>query len=175
MDLLLHLLKHRFLYQDLVNVLSHELAHALIGRATDEQSPKWFHEGLAEHIQMKQDYANPIPDLAGTGRVISFPVIEPILQGFAEGQLITLAYGEAAWVVHYLEAEHGVGAIHGFLDAFRRGLTTEEAVDDVLGLTVVEFDTDFRRWALEEAPSAWPTRVYRYDRELEVPFERSGG
>lgn len=163
----------RSLDPELVAVLSHELGHAMIGRATDEQAPKWFHEGLAVHVQMKQRRANPIPDLDAAGRVIAFPVIEPILAGFAEGQLIDLAYSEAAWVVHYFEAEHGIASLSRFLDAFRRGDTTPEAVERVLGMSPAELDRSFRRWAMEEAPRAWPSQVRRYDRELDVPFERS--
>ena len=114
----------RSLDPELVAILSHEVGHAMIARATDDQAPRWFQEGLAEHIQMSQDWANPFPDLEVTSRVLAFPVIEPILAGFAEAQLIELAYGEAAWVVHYIEARHGVTGIHRLLDAFRAGMDT---------------------------------------------------
>lgn len=163
----------RSLHPEIVSILSHELAHAMIGRATAEQAPKWFHEGMAEHVQMTQDWINPIPDLHAASRVIAFPVIEPILRGFAEPQLLELAYGEAAWTVHYIEARHGVGALHRLLAAFRDGSTTPEALERVLGVTEAEFDAAVRRWCLESAPATWPTRVRRYDHELDLPFERS--
>lgn len=163
----------RSLHPELVSILSHELAHAMIGRYTDEKAPKWLHEGLAEHVQMTQDWINPVPDLAAAGRVIAFPVVEPILQGFAEPQLIELAYGQSAWTIHYVEARYGVKALHGLLAAFRDGATSEEAVQQVFGMSVADFDADVRRWCVAEAPAVWPTELRRYDHEYDLPFERS--
>lgn len=163
----------RSLHPELVSILSHELAHAMIARYTDDQAPKWLHEGLAEHVQMKQDWINPYPDLAASDRLIAFPVIEPILNGFAEPQLVELAYGQAAWVVHYVEAEHGVPALHRLLDAFRQGATTEAALTHALEMDAPGFDLAVRRWGTGEAPGAWPTEVRRYDHEFDLPWERS--
>ena len=163
----------RSLDPELVAILSHEVGHAMIARATDDQAPRWFQEGLAEHIQMSQDWANPFPDLQATSRVLAFPVIEPILAGFAEAQLIELAYGEAAWVVHYVEARHGVAGIHRLLDAFHDGMDTEEALRSVFDTSVEGFHAGLLQWAVEEAPAAWPTKIRRYDKEYDVPFERS--
>lgn len=160
----------RSLHPELVSVLSHEVAHALIGRATFDQAPNWFHEGLAQHVEMLHGRINPIPDLAERDRVIAFPLLEPILDGFAEPQLVELAYGESAWVVHYLEAEFGVEAIHGLVAAFRKGRTTDEALREVVGMDRVRFDRAFRAWALEEAPAAWSTEQVRYDRRAGIPF-----
>lgn len=163
----------RSLHPELVSILSHELAHALIDRRTEENAPKWFHEGLAEHIQMTQDWANPIPDLHAAGHTIAFPVLEPILQGFAEAQLIEIAYGQSAWAIHYVEASHGIRALHRLMDAFRAGADTEEALQRVFGMTVADFHQAAWQWCLEDAPMAWPTQVRRYDHEYDLPFERS--
>src|SRR5207237_311472 len=35
-----------------VALMSHELCHAMIAQATNEQAPHWFHEGLAQRIEM---------------------------------------------------------------------------------------------------------------------------
>jgi len=162
----------RSLHPRLVSIVSHEVAHALIGQATFDQAPNWFHEGLAQHVEMLPGRVNPIPDLAREGRVITFPLIEPILDGFAEPQLVDLAYGEAAWVVHYLEAVHGVKSIRGFVRAFREGLTTEQAIDRVLGMSVAEFDRAVWDWCIHQAPASWPTQLVRYDEEFDQLVQR---
>ncbi len=42
----------RSLHPELLSILSHELAHAMIAAATHDQAPHWFQEGLAQHIEM---------------------------------------------------------------------------------------------------------------------------
>lgn len=163
----------RSLHPELVAILTHELAHAMVGQATDDQAPHWFQEGLAQHVEMGTGRINPIPELVRTERVLAFSMIDPILRGFSEPQLVDLAYGESAWVVHYIESEHGVRAVRRLIDAFAAGKTTEEAVGEVLGLTVEELDRAAWRWCAEEAPQAWSNEVRRYDREHEGIIRRS--
>lgn len=148
---------------ELVQILSHELAHAMIAGATNDQAPHWFQEGLAEHIEMGVGRINPLPDLMRTGRALSFPTLEPILSGFAEPQLVDLGYSEAAWTVHFLEARFGVKAIHGMLKAFAEGRTTDQAVHQVSGLTPAALDGALWKWGTTVAPQARNLEVRRYD------------
>lgn len=163
----------RSLHPQIVSVLSHELAHAMITRATRDNAPKWFHEGLAQHVEMVPGRINPVPDLAREGRLLSFPMIEAVLDGFAEAKLLELAYGEAAWVVHYIEAEHGVSAIRGLIAAFAEGATTEQALASVLDMSVEELDRAAWSWCKNEAPLAWPTELRRYDLEHDQLVRRA--
>lgn len=148
---------------ELVQILSHELAHAMIAGATKDQAPHWFQEGLAEHIEMGVGRINPLPDLMRTGRALSFPTIEPILSGFAEPQLVDLGYSEAAWTVHFFEARFGVKAIHGLLRAFAEGKTTDQAVHQVTHLTPAALDRELWQWGTTVAPQARNLEVRRYD------------
>lgn len=151
------------LHPELVQILSHELAHAMIAGATRDQAPHWLQEGLAEHVEMGLGRLNPLPDLARTGRALSFPTVEPILSGFAEEQLVDLGYAEAAWTVHFIESRFGVKAIHGLLDAFAAGKTTDEAIQAVCGLSPAEFDRALWDWGANKAPQARNLEVRRYD------------
>ena len=148
---------------ELVKILSHELAHAMIAGATKDQAPHWFQEGLAQHIEMGLGRINPLPDLKRTGRALSFPTIEPILSGFAEPQLVELGYSEAAWTIHFFEARYGVKAIHGLLNAFAEGKTTDEAVHQVCRLTPAALDNALWTWGTTVAPQARNLEVRRYD------------
>ncbi len=161
------------LHPRLVSVLSHEVAHALLAQETYDRAPDWFQEGLAQHVEMVPGRVNPIPDLEATGRVISLPMIEAILEGFAEPQLVDLAYGESAWVIHYLEAVHGVKTIRAFAEAYSRGLSTEQVIREVLGQSVSELDHAVWTWCVDSAPSGWPTEIVRYDQELDGIVRRS--
>jgi hypothetical protein len=155
----------RSLDPGLVTILSHELAHAMVDQAAQEEVPKWLNEGLAQHVEMVQRQINPIPDLpAYRFSHLALPVLEGILQGFAGFQLVDLAYTQAVWVVHYIEAVHGVPAIHNLIQAYGSGATTDEALLEALGMTVEEFDQAAYLWCRDEAPSLWPTTLLRYDK-----------
>ncbi|MBZ0112281.1 MAG: hypothetical protein K8J08_07475 [Thermoanaerobaculia bacterium] len=158
----------RSLHPMLISILSHELAHAMIDQRTGDQAPSWFHEGLAQHIEMVQNDVNPVPDLYATSRVLTLPVVQSILGGFAEPQFVSLSYGQAAWTVHYIEAKHGVKGIHRMLEAFSRGEDTEAALQSTFGHTVSEFDREFWTWSVEKAPTMWPATLRRYDEEAHL-------
>jgi hypothetical protein len=156
----------RSLHPRLVAILSHELAHAMIAAATHDQAPHWFQEGLAEHIEMGMGRLNPLPDLARANRVLSFPTIDPILRGFAEPQLVDLAYAEAAWMINFIEARYGVEAIHRLIAAFAAGRTTDQALQAIGGGSPAELDRAFWKWGSTQAPQARVVEVQRYDKEI---------
>ncbi|MEM7587622.1 MAG: hypothetical protein AAF560_29820 [Acidobacteriota bacterium] len=156
----------------IISILSHELAHAMIADYTQDRAPKWLHEGLAQHVQMVQDFVNPIPDLHRASRILAFPVIEMVLSGLAEPQLVELAYSEASWIVHFIEARYGKAGLRRLMDAFARGLDTEQAIRRAFKLSMKSFEKKAWAWCLNEAPAAWPTELYRYDRDFNPYLER---
>ena len=125
----------RSLHPSLVATLSHELAHAMIDERSAGRAPKWFHEGLAQHIQMADQPLNYLAELRETSRSVAVPVLEPILRGFSEPQFVQMAYGQAAWLAHYLEERSGPRVFRRLMDAFARGLDSEEAVAEAVGVS----------------------------------------
>lgn len=144
-----------------VALLTHELAHAMIAERTGDNAPRWLHEGLAQHVQMLQGRLNPISGYKVKGTLVSFPLIEPSLDGYSPA-LAVLGYDEGLWTLHYVEARYGVSGIHRLLDAFRAGKTTDEALASAFGTTVAEFDRDLWRWCLDEAPEVWKVDLVLY-------------
>jgi tetratricopeptide (TPR) repeat protein len=155
-----------------VAIMSHELAHALIAQRTADRAPHWFHEGLAQHVEMQvEGRVNPIADYRSTDRLLAFPLIEPALQSFSSAVWVTAAYDEALWTMNYIEARHGVAGIHRLLDAFRAGRTTGEALAGALGTPVDRFDREVWDWCTRQAPRAWRLEVVRYDGGDQQPRE----
>lgn len=154
-------------HPDLLQIYSHEVAHAMIDIATGDRAPSWFHEGLAGHIEMHQRQVNPMPDMHEAGHDLTFTLLEPTLAGWADPQLVELAYANAAWALHYVETRHGIRGIHKMLDAYRRGNDTEGALRRALGVSVESFDEGFRRWALNDAPAIWSTEVVDYHKNFD--------
>lgn len=161
------------LHPELVRILSHELCHALIAQATHDRAPAWFHEGLAQHVEMGTSRTNPLPDLQASGRAIAFPVVNAILAGFAEEQFIELAYAESAWAVSFLEARWGNAGLRHLMAAFAAGKTDEQALREVTGLDLAAFDRAFWDWGAHRAPAVRELPVFRFDLELDGPVRRS--
>lgn len=155
----------------LVAVVSHELAHALLSGATREQAPRWFQEGLAQHLEMGSLAVNPLPELEASGRTLAFPALEPILDGFAEPQLVELAYAESAWAVAYVESRWGVEGIRRLVREFAAAASTERAIAALGGGDLDRFDRAFRSWGAERAPASRRREARRFDRELDRPFD----
>lgn len=151
----------------IVGIVSHELAHAMIDIRTDGRAPKWLHEGLASHVEMSQPGINPIPEMHKVGRDLNFSIVDPVLAGFSEPQLVDLAYSHATWALHYVEATHGRRGIHRLLDAFRDGHDTEGAIRKTFGQSIEDFDRTWRRWCLDSAPRQWPTQLVQYEKAFD--------
>ena len=162
----------RSLHPKLVAILSHELAHAMIAAATRDRAPHWLQEGLAQHIETGTKRRNPLPALVRDRRALAFPAIDPVLRGFAEPQLVDLAYSEAAWTVHFIEIRFGVEAIHRLLGAFAAGSTTEQALAAACGVSPAELDRALWKWGTSEAPSSRLLAARRYDVEYNVQLIR---
>src|SRR5262249_52968675 len=136
--------------------------------ATHDQAPHWVQEGVAQHVEMGAERVNPLPDLAKTGRALAFPTLDLILRGFAEEQLVGLAYNEAAWTMAFLEARFGERAIPRLLAAFAAGRTTEQVLQSTFGLTPAELDRAFWAWGTGPAPRVRNLEPRRYDQEYDT-------
>ncbi|HEY5610510.1 MAG TPA: hypothetical protein VIL97_04835 [Thermoanaerobaculia bacterium] len=147
---------------EIVAILSHELAHAMIAQATNDQSPKWFQEGLAQKVEMARYKTNVFADHEDHN-LLSLPSVEGVLVGFPEVTMIQQSYLESFGVLQYIEARYGVQGIVRLQQAFRSGMTTEEAVKSLFSQSLEEFDRNAREWGKKEAPKIWIGEIKRYD------------
>ncbi len=147
----------------IVGVMTHELAHAMITRVTEDRAPAWVHEGLAQHVEMYQVSANPIREYERRGTRLSFPVIEDVLTGFSSPYFVPLAYEQARWGFHFLDTRFGARGIHRLLAAYREGLDDEAAVRKAFGLSLEELDTKTWAWCRDQAPNRWKTHLIDYE------------
>ncbi|MFL6231891.1 MAG: hypothetical protein ACJ76N_02035 [Thermoanaerobaculia bacterium] len=147
-----------------VSILTHELAHAMIAERTEDRAPRWFQEGLAQHVEMVDDDVNPIAGYRDKGTLTSFPLIEPALGSFSPA-LIGIGYDEARWTFHYVEHRYGKAGIQRMLEAYRAGKTTDEVVTGALGVPVPRFNQELWDWCATQAPAAWKVPIVRYDEE----------
>jgi tetratricopeptide (TPR) repeat protein len=145
-----------------VSILTHELAHALITEKTADRAPRWFQEGLAQHVEMVDEDVNPIAGYRDKGNLASFSLIEPAIGSYSPA-LIAIGYDEARWTLHYVEQRYGKAGIQRLLDAYRAGQSTDEAVMAALGVPVSRFNQELWEWGANQAPPVWKVPIVRYD------------
>ncbi len=130
---------------EVVAILSHELCHALIAQATNDQAPRWFHEGLAQRVEMRRYHANAF-NMYDDNRLLAVSLIDSVMRGSPDPDMIGEAYIESQTVIRYIESAYGHAGVAKLLAAFRNGATTEDAIRALTGDSVAAFDQHLRGW-----------------------------
>ena len=128
-----------------VALMTHELCHAMIAQATNDQAPHWFHEGLAQRVEMRQYHANAF-NMYDDSRLLAASLLDPVLATSSDSDVIAEAYIESQTVIRYIEATYGETGVKMLLESFRNGATNEEAIGHLTGHSLAQFDTNLRTW-----------------------------
>ncbi|MEA2571316.1 MAG: hypothetical protein QOI24_3317 [Acidobacteriota bacterium] len=145
-----------------VALMSHELCHAMIAQATNDQAPHWFHEGLAQRIEMVPYQANAF-NMYDDNRLLSISLIDDIVTGSPDPDMIGEAYIESQTIIRFVEAEYGAAGVAKLIAAFRDGATTDEAIARLAGSSVADFDTKLRAWGRNGRKVFENDDITRYD------------
>lgn len=157
-----------------LETIAHELAHLYLSRASRDRAPVWFHEGLAKVLE-KVPLGQPIgahlsPSNKAllakhheAGTLLPFSAFHPSIALLPTQEQAALAYAEAADFVEQFISEHGLEGLRLAIHQNALGLTIEEALEQVAGMSF---------HAMEEA---WRSSLgrYTYDpdlKELEKRF-----
>ncbi len=151
---------------EIVGILTHELCHAMLAQATNDQAPHWFQEGMAKRMEMVGMTRNAF-NMYDDSKLLAFSLLDSVLRDSPDPDMIGEGYLESEAVVRYIEAKYGKGGITTMIEQFRNGATTEEAIQKVSGLPVAEFDRQFRLWGRAERRFFETPIVVRYDLEDE--------
>ncbi len=128
--------------------IPHEVSHQVIYQTTRNPynvPPKWLDEGLAVLNQQAVDgFLQSAFETARDNRTL-YPL--RVLNGSfpADRQKSFLAYGQSVQVVRYIMKKYGEGAIGRILEAFKGGVSYDEAVQAGLGIGLDALD---REWKL---------------------------
>lgn len=135
---------------DWADVLRHEFTHTITIHATDGRIPRWFTEGLAVSEQVRPLWNSRVQALANAvnnKRLLTLRNIDLAITGHGQPEL---GYSQGHWICRYITEKYGYGRIIGMLDAYRRGLNTDEVFRQVLGKSADDFDEEFSGWAGEQ-------------------------
>jgi len=138
----------------LEDVLRHEIAHALIFRASAGRPvPRWFNEGLATAAERRlgfRDQTQLFLQLA-TGKKLGFRDIDRLFEGGQADQ--TRAYLLSGAVVRDLLSEHGDTVGGRILEQMHRGASFEVAFGDITGQSLSTAEAVF--WERQRVWSTW--------------------
>jgi tetratricopeptide (TPR) repeat protein len=121
------------------SVTTHELTHAVVAQASNDNAPRWFQEGVAQRMENSEKPEKIV-------RLVALSLLDAMLQGSADIDDISSAYGESLRVVRFLEARYGPQSINKMIAAYRGGASNEEAFRSATGKTVPDVDREFRTW-----------------------------
>ncbi|MBK5258111.1 MAG: hypothetical protein JJE51_00830 [Thermoanaerobaculia bacterium] len=146
----------------IVGILSHELCHAMLAQATNDQAPRWFQEGLAQRIEMREYSPNAF-NMYTDDKLLAISLLDSVMGGSPDPEMISEAYIVSQTIIRYLEAKHGPQSISKLIAAFREGSTNEDAILKVTNQTVAQFDTDLRIWGRTGSRTFGDPPPPRYD------------
>jgi cellulose synthase operon protein C len=130
----------------------HELSHVYVLTATHHLVPRWFTEGLAVHEEgaASPDWGDRMsPEIVTALREKKLlPVLE-LERGFVRPEYpaqVIVSYFEAGKMCDYITQKWGNGAILGMIHSYADRKTTEQAIEENLHETPVNFDKSFLVW-----------------------------
>ncbi len=142
-------------------VVRHEFVHILTLQQTDFNIPHWYTEALAVRTEgsIPESWDELLLERVPAGEVFS---LEDINTGFTRPSQPTdwdMAYCQSWLYSEYIVKRFGEKALHDLIDAYRRGLSTEDAIADVCDVTLVEFEQGYTEHLNEYVAEIRRTRV----------------
>jgi hypothetical protein len=128
---------------EIVAIMSHELAHAMIAQATRNLAPRWFQEGFAQRAEMVETKENAFQ---GGDEVLPVTLLETAFSSSGDMEMVGRSYITAYTAIRYIEQTYGTRALWALMRAFGEGAATREAIALVTGESVVAFEENFRKW-----------------------------
>ncbi len=131
----------------LMEAIAHELTHIVINHATENpfgRVPSWLHEGLATVIETQVGFHSPpyneiMADIATCDEFVS---LRGLTGSFpASDARAIAAYAQSHSLVRFVIDRWGQPTIREILDAYSTGVTDDQAIQQVLGLSLDDLET----------------------------------
>jgi hypothetical protein len=129
------------------SVATHELTHAVIAQMTNDNAPRWFHEGVAQRMERIERHEN-VFDTSGEEKktLCALALLEPMLNSSGDISEIDSAYVQSQTFVRFLEQRYGEQSLNKLMAAYKAGTSDEHALKALTGKTIPDLDRDFRAW-----------------------------
>jgi len=134
-------------YRPFSQVVTHELAHILLGKLSrGKRIPRWLDEGFAmyqsQEWRVGQDIA--VARAVLTGSILPLSQIESV-NAFRESKA-QLAYTESFLAVSYLYSEYGEGTVKELVTHLANGTSIDLAFMRTIGSNYLSFQMEFEKY-----------------------------
>ncbi|HEX7828850.1 MAG TPA: hypothetical protein VF787_04310 [Thermoanaerobaculia bacterium] len=136
-------------HPEVTAILGHELAHAMIAQATADHAPRWFQEGLAQRIELRQFHENAF-NMYDNEKLLPVPLLDSVMNGSPDPEMISAAYIISQTNLRFIETRYGRPALSKMMAAYRDGGTTDEAIQQACGKSIAEYELELREWGRSE-------------------------
>lgn len=138
-------------------VVPHELVHLVFATAVDNpyrQPPLWFNEGLAVYLSEGYGPAdrNRVADAAAARDLFPLSALDQFPR---YGDLVNLAYAESVSAIDHIVRTDGDDALLALVDAYKEGLTDDEAFTKALGRDFGAFEAGWLKELGAEQPERY--------------------
>ncbi len=149
-------------------VIPHEISHLYLYQAAYNPAapvPVWLNEGIAQYNQFTDEGAESmVKRAARRGDLIP---LTSLAAGFGQHDeaRIRLSYAEGLSAVKYLVATYGEEGLARLMADYRKGLVTDDAFQDALGVSMGQFQQDWAEYVGAPAgsmitPTPWPLPTF---------------
>ncbi len=135
------------------DTMTHELTHLGITRMSADRAPLWFQEGLAKREEVRWREPLPFDERPPTNQIVlegmqkkqDLPLdkLGPSIAMLPSADAARVAFAEVTSFVQYLEEKQS-GTLAKMLPAFKTKKGVDEALKEVTGLSLSEWDKEWR-------------------------------
>ncbi len=126
--------------------VAHELTHLMVDYKTGGNYTRWFTEGIAQYEEGKlTGYQMEHPNITVPEDMYSLSMMDTDFDSLADQNL---AYFESLQAVRYLVHQYGEKNLKDILTDLGRGRTMGESFRGVLGITMEQFENNFKIWTV---------------------------
>jgi tetratricopeptide (TPR) repeat protein len=132
--------------------LWHEMSHVYILTATNHRVPRWFTEGLAVHEEGEHstEWSDRVtPEVLIAIREKKLLPLSELDRGFVYPEYpsqVLVSYFQAGSICDFVKAKWGEEKLLDMIHSYAKSQTTEQVVQQDLGLAPEEFDKQYLAW-----------------------------
>ncbi len=124
--------------------MAHELTHLIVDYVTGGNYTRWFTEGIAQYEEsMLTGFQVEYREISGQDDIYPFDLMDREFDNLNDQGM---AYFESFKAIQYLVDNYGEDSIKTILNDLGKGLTMEESFRRNTGVSLDQFENDFRRW-----------------------------
>ncbi len=130
-------------------VVKHEFVHIVTLQQTGFNIPHWFTEALAvtsENIERPAIWNKLLLERVPAGKLWKLDELNHVFVRPESPLDWQFAYCQSRLYAQYMIEKFGEGTIAKLLDAYRRNVSTNDAIPQVFGVSVDEFDKGYREF-----------------------------